>query len=66
MWTLILEVIAAIYSCTKLVLKSAIIFASQGVRQGAATSVFFFIIYIDRMVKMLTLHKILHIPQKEP
>ena len=50
---LFLKVLTAIYSCTKMVMKSAIIIASQGVKQGAATSVLLFIIYIDQMVKML-------------
>ena len=50
---LFLKVLTAIYSCTKMIMKSAIIIASRGVRQGAATSVLLFIIYIDRMVKIL-------------
>ena len=50
---LFLTTLSSIYSCTKLILKSTIITATQGVRPGAATSVFLFIIYIDRMVKML-------------
>ena len=48
-----IRVLCAIYSCTKLIFKSAIIVATCGVRQGAATSVLLFIIYIDRMVKMI-------------
>ena len=41
---LFLTTLSSIYSCTKLILKSAIITATQEVRQGAATSVFLFII----------------------
>ena len=50
---LFLRMLTAIYSSTKMVLKSATIIASQGLKQGAATSVLLFIIYVDRMVKMV-------------
>ena len=48
-----LMAIRAMYSCTKHILKSAVISASIGVRQGAPTSCILFIMYIDRMVRML-------------
>ena len=49
-----LKAIQAMYKCTKHILKSAIINASVGVRQGAPTSCILFIIYIDRLVRMLS------------
>ena len=42
-----------IYSCTKSVLKSATITSSIGIRQGAPTSCILFIIYIDKMIRMI-------------
>ena len=48
-----LKAIKAMYSCTKNVLKSAVIDASIGVRQGAPSSCLLFIMYIDIMVKMV-------------
>ena len=48
-----LRILCSIYSCTKLIFQSAVIIATCGVRQGAATSVLLFVIYIDRMVKMI-------------
>ena len=50
---LLLRTVSAIYFCTKLILKSAIITATYRARQGAATSIFLFVIYIDRLVEML-------------
>ena len=38
---------------TQLILKSAIIIANQGVRQGASTSSVLFILYMDKMVQMV-------------
>ena len=43
----------AMYKCTKNVLKSAVIDSSIGVRQGAPTSCLLFVIYIDKMIKMM-------------
>ena len=48
-----LSAIQAMYTCTKNVLKSAVIDATVGVRQGAPSSCLLFIIYIDVMVRML-------------
>ena len=48
-----LMAIKGMYTCTKHILKSAVINASIGVRQGAPTSCILFIIYIDRLVRML-------------
>ena len=42
-----------IYSCTKSILKSATITSSIGIRQGAPTSCLLFVIYIDKMVRMI-------------
>ena len=50
---LMLLAIHAMYKCTKNILKSAIIESSIGVRQGAPTSCLLFVIYIDKMVKMM-------------
>ena len=48
-----LKAIQAMYSCTKNVLRSAIINANIGVRQGAPSSCLLFVIYIDEMIKMM-------------
>lgn len=48
-----LYIIKAMYTCTKNILKSAIIDTTVGVRQGAPTSSLLFVIYIDKMVQML-------------
>ena len=45
--------IRTMYHCTKNVLKSAIITSTVGVRQGAPTSCFLFVLYIDQMIKMM-------------
>ena len=47
------KAIKAMYDCTKNILRSAVINSSVGVRQGAPTSCLLFILYIDRMVRML-------------
>ena len=47
------KAIKAMYDCTRNTLRSAIINSTIGVRQGAPTSCLLFILYIDRMVKML-------------
>ena len=39
--------------CTKNILKSAVIASSIGVRQGAPTSCLLFVLYMDKLVKML-------------
>ena len=48
-----LHAIKEMYRNTKNVLRSAVIDTTLGVRQGAPTSCLLFVIYIDRMVKML-------------
>ena len=48
-----LKAIRAMYTCTKNVLRTAIIDATSGVRQGAPSSCLLFVIYIDEMVKMI-------------
>lgn len=48
-----LHIIKTLYTCTKNISRSAIIDANVGVRQGAPTSGFLFVIYIDKMVQML-------------
>ena len=50
-----LAVIMAIYRCTKLILDNKVIHAKIGVKQGAATSGILFVLYIDRMIKMIKL-----------
>ena len=50
---LMLKALQAMYSCTKNVLKTAVINASVGVRQGAPSSCLLFVIYIDEMIKMI-------------
>lgn len=50
---LMLLAIQSMYRCTKNILKSAIINSTIGVRQGAPTSCLLFVIYIDRMVKIM-------------
>ncbi len=42
--------IAAMYKCTKYILRSAVISASVGVRQGAVTSCLLFVFYVDFLV----------------
>ena len=48
-----LRAIKAMYKCTKNILKSATVEASIGVRQGTPSSCLLFILYIDKMVKMV-------------
>ena len=48
-----LSAIVMLYRSTQFVLKSAIIEANQGVRQGASTSSILFILYIDKMIQMI-------------
>ena len=50
---IMLKAIKAMYLCTRNVLKSAVIDATIGVRQGAPSSCLLFIMYIDVMVKMI-------------
>ena len=50
-----LQMIMAIYSCTKMIFKSTELLSNRGVKQGAATSSLLFTIYIDRMGKMIKL-----------
>jgi hypothetical protein len=48
-----LNAIIAIYKCTKLLFKGIAISANIGVKQGASTSCLLFILYVDRMIKMI-------------
>lgn len=48
-----LYALRGMYRCTYNVLKSAVISASAGVRQGAPTSCLLFVVYIDKMIKMI-------------
>lgn len=48
-----LQVIKAMYTCTKNMIRSVIIDAAIGVRQGAPSSCLLFIIYIDQLVRMM-------------
>ena len=50
---LMLMVIQAMYKSTKAVLKSAIITTSIGIRQGAPSSCYLFVLYLDTMVHRL-------------
>ena len=50
---MMIKAIKAMYTCSRNVLKSAVIDSSIGVRQGAPTSCLLFTLYIDNMVKML-------------
>lgn len=50
---IMLNAIKNMYSCTKNVLKAATVDATVGVRQGAPSSCLLFVIYVDRMVRML-------------
>ena len=50
---IMLKAIQAMYTCTKNVLKSAVIHATIGVRQGAPSSCLLFVLYIDEMIKMI-------------
>ena len=45
--------IKEMYSCTKHILKSALIDVSIGVRQGAPTSCILFVVYIDKLVRIV-------------
>ena len=49
----LLRAIYAMYTCTKNILKTAVIDATIGVRQGSPSSCLLFIIYMDVMVRML-------------
>ncbi len=48
-----LLMLKAMYMCTKFVLRSAIICASAGVKQGAPLSCLLFVFYVDIMVKKI-------------
>ena len=50
---IMLTAIILLYKSTKFILNTAIIIASQGVRQGASTSILLFVLYIDRMVQLI-------------
>ena len=48
-----LKAIVTIYRCTKFILKSAFILVNQGIKQGSYSSSLLFIIYVDRLVKLI-------------
>ena len=48
-----LKAIVTIYRCTKFILKSALMLVNQGIKQGSSSSSLLFIIYIDRLVKLI-------------
>jgi hypothetical protein len=50
---IMLQTIIALYTCTIFVLKSAVISFNMGVLQGASTSGFLFVLYLDRMIRMV-------------
>ena len=50
---IMLMAICAMYRCTKNVLRAASIDSNMGVRQGAPTSCLLFVIYIDKMIRMI-------------
>ena len=50
---IMLKAIQSMYTCTKNILKAAIIDATIGVRQGSPSSCLLFILYIDEMVRMI-------------
>ena len=50
---MMLKAIQVMYTCTKNVLKAAVIDATIGVRQGAPSSCLLFVIYMDVMVRMI-------------
>ena len=50
---LMLKAIQAMYSCTKNVLKSALISANIGIRQGSPSSCLLFVLYMNEMVRMI-------------
>ena len=50
---MMLQAIKAMYTCTKNILRSAVINAAVGVRQGSPSSCLLFVIYIDHVVRML-------------
>ena len=48
-----LKILQAIYRNTKFLFESVIILANLGVKQGSSASCILFIIYVDRMIKMV-------------
>jgi hypothetical protein len=50
---IMLGAIIALYSSTKFILRSAVISFNTGVLQGASTSGFLFVLYLDRMIHMI-------------
>jgi hypothetical protein len=50
---IMLRMITSMYSCTRLILKSAVVSANTGVLQGASSSGTLFVIYLDKMIRMI-------------
>jgi exonuclease III len=48
-----LEVLKAIYKNTKFLFKMVVILANMGVKQGSSASSLLFIVYVDKMIKMV-------------
>ena len=48
-----LEVLKAIYKNTKFLFKMVVIVANMGVKQGSSASSLLFIVYVDKMIKMV-------------
>ena len=51
-----LRTLKAIYGCTKFILRSAVISATVGVKQGSPMSCLLFVFYLDQMVRLLRRH----------
>ena len=51
--TIMLKVLEAIYKNTKFLFKTVVIVANLGVKQGSSASCILFIIYVDRMIRMV-------------
>ena len=51
-----LQILINIYKNTNLLIKSANIYTNKGVKQGSTTSCILFLLYIDRMIKMIKEH----------
>ena len=48
-----LEILKSIYRNTKFIFKMVVIQANMGVKQGSSASSLLFIIYVDKMIKMV-------------
>ena len=50
---IMIKIIVSIYKNTNLIFKSANVCADKGVKQGSSTTCLFFILYVDRTIKMV-------------